>query len=128
MGVVTTQGYKSIRKFDTNQLFPVQKEGKWGLIDTSGRVVAKPAYKEMLYSTEGLYGVKFDNGKYGFIDKKGKYKLPSTMTKYGLSIMAWQLFQKAMESLELSINSMRKLLHVHLMKSIFCQQLSNSNL
>ncbi len=72
---ITAQGYKSIRKFDANQLFPVLKEGKWGLIDTSGRVVAKPAYKEMLYSTEGLYGVKFDNGKYGFIDKKGKVQI-----------------------------------------------------
>ena len=45
------------------------------MIDTSGRVVAKPAYKEMLYSTEGLYGVKFDNGKYGFIDKKDKVQI-----------------------------------------------------
>jgi hypothetical protein len=72
---ITTQGYKSIRKYDSNLLFPVQKEGKWGLIDTSGKVVAKPAYKEMLYSTEGLYGVKFDNNKYGFIDKKGKVQI-----------------------------------------------------
>jgi hypothetical protein len=28
-----------------------------------------------MYSTEGLYGVKFDNNKYGFIDKKGKVQI-----------------------------------------------------
>ncbi len=72
---ITNTGYKSIRKYDSNYLFPVMKDGKWGLIDTSGKVLAKPTYKEMMYSTEGLYGVKFDNNKYGFIDKKGKVQI-----------------------------------------------------
>jgi hypothetical protein len=72
---VTTQSYSSIKRFDSNLLFPVLKDGKWGLIDTSGRVIAKPTYKDIMISTEGLYGVKYDNGKYGFIDKKGKIQI-----------------------------------------------------
>ncbi len=72
---ITTQGYKSIRKYDSNLLFPVLKEGKWGLIDTTGKIIAKPSYKEMFNSTEGLYGVKYENNKYGFIDKKGKVQV-----------------------------------------------------
>jgi hypothetical protein len=72
---VTQLSYASIKKYDTNLLFPVKKDEKWGLIDTSGRVVAKPAYKDIMISTEGLYGVKYDNNKYGFIDKKGKIQI-----------------------------------------------------
>ena len=72
---VTQQSYLRIKKYDTNLLFPVFKDSKWGLIDTSGRVVAKPTYKDIMISTEGLYGVKFDNNKYGFIDKKGKVQI-----------------------------------------------------
>ena len=72
---VTQQSYSSIKRYDSNLLFPVLKDAKWGLIDTSGKVVAKPTYKDIMISTEGLYGVKYDNGKYGFIDKKGKVQI-----------------------------------------------------
>ena len=72
---VTQQSYLRIKKYDSNLLFPVFKDSKWGLIDTTGKTVAKPAYKDIMISTEGLYGVKFDNNKYGFIDKKGKVQI-----------------------------------------------------
>jgi WG containing repeat len=72
---VTQTSYASIKKYDSNLLFPVLKDAKWGLVDTSGKVVAKPTYKDIMISTEGLYGVKFDNSKYGFIDKKGKVQI-----------------------------------------------------
>ena len=72
---VTQQSYLRIKKYDVNLLFPVFKDSKWGLIDTTGKTVAKPAYKDIMISTEGLYGVKFDNNKYGFIDKKGKVQI-----------------------------------------------------
>ena len=71
----TLQSYNSIKRYDLNLLFPVLKDGKWGLIDTTGKTVAKPAYKDIMVSTEGLYGVKYDNNKYGFIDKKGKVQI-----------------------------------------------------
>ena len=72
---ITTQSYNSIKRYDSNLLFPVLKDGKWGLIDTTGKVIAKPTYKEIMVTTEGLYGVKYDNNKYGFIDKKGKVQI-----------------------------------------------------
>jgi WG containing repeat len=72
---ITTQSYMSIKKYDSNLLFPVLKDAKWGLIDTTGKVVAKPSYKDIMITTEGLYGVKYDNNKYGFIDKKGKVQI-----------------------------------------------------
>lgn len=72
---ITSQSYISIKKYDANLLFPVLKDGKWGLIDTTGKVVSKPVYKEIMITTEGLYGVKYDNNKYGFIDKKGKVQI-----------------------------------------------------
>ncbi len=72
---ITTQSYISIKRYDSNLLFPVLKDGKWGLIDTTGKVVAKLSYKEIMVTTEGLYGVKYDNNKYGFIDKKGKVQI-----------------------------------------------------
>ncbi len=72
---ITTQSYLSIKRYDSNQLFPVMKDGKWGLIDTTGKVIAKPTYKDIMVTTEGLYGVRYDNNKYGFIDKKGKVQV-----------------------------------------------------
>jgi hypothetical protein len=72
---ITTQSYYSIKRYDANLLFPVYKDGKWGLMDTTGKVIAKPAYKDIMITTEGLYGVKYENNKYGFIDKKGKIQI-----------------------------------------------------
>ncbi len=72
---ITSQSYISIKRYDSNLMFPVLKDGKWGLIDTTGKIVAKPAYKDIMITTEGLYGVKYDNNKYGFIDKKGKVQI-----------------------------------------------------
>ena len=72
---ITTQSYISIKRYDSNLLFPVLKDGKWGLIGTTGKIVAKPAYKDIMITTEGLYGVKYDNNKYGFIDKRGKVQI-----------------------------------------------------
>jgi len=72
---ITAQSYILIKKYDANTLFRVLKDGKWGLIDTTGKIISKPAYKEIMPTTEGLYGVKYENNKYGFIDKKGKVQI-----------------------------------------------------
>ncbi|MBP6386171.1 MAG: WG repeat-containing protein [Pseudarcicella sp.] len=69
---VSNVSYKIIRKFDENGFFLVNKNDKWGIIDTTGKTIAEPVYKEMLYGSDGLYGVKTANDNFGFIDKKGK--------------------------------------------------------
>lgn len=72
---LTQMPYESIKGYDTHALFMVKKDSKWGLMDTTGKMVAKCLYKELLSASEGLYPVKFDNNKFGFIDLKGKLRV-----------------------------------------------------
>jgi len=53
-------------------LFPIEKDGKWGYIDNTGRIVIKPQFDEARDFSEGLARVTID-GKFGYIDKTGKY-------------------------------------------------------
>ena len=52
-------------------LFPVDRDGKWGFIDAKGQIVVEPAFEQVAYFSEDLAAVKV-NGKYGYIDKAGK--------------------------------------------------------
>ena len=74
---------------------PVRKGDKWGYIDKTGKFIIKPQFtmvgsyncspgkfapwaythkcKNPGYFCEGLAAVAIDNGKFGFIDKTGKY-------------------------------------------------------
>ena len=64
-GIETTMPYeKNLLKYKQN--------GKWGLIDLDGNIVAKPEYEEIqgLSCKEGELLVK-QNGKYGVINNKG---------------------------------------------------------
>ncbi len=70
----TTEAYKNIRKFDRTNL-AMLKGDKWGLLDFTGKESLAPSYNELLFSSEGLIGVKYDNNKLGFIDKKGKVQI-----------------------------------------------------
>lgn len=70
----TTEAYKNIKKFDKTNL-SMLKGDKWGLLDFTGKEVLAPSYNELLFSSEGLIGVKYDNNKLGFIDKKGKVQI-----------------------------------------------------
>lgn len=72
---ITPMAFEAIVDFDENQLFRVKKDGRWGLMDTAGMVVAKCQYKDVMVSSEGLYPVRSDNNKFGFIDKKGKLQV-----------------------------------------------------
>lgn len=76
----TTYAYQNIRKFDKQHL-AILKEDKWGLVDFTGKEVLAPSYKEILHSSEGLYGVRHENGKLGFIDKKGKIQITFEYTE-----------------------------------------------
>lgn len=52
-------------------LFPVDRNGKWGFIGAMGNIVIDPAFEEAAHFSGGLAAVK-QNGKYGYIDKTGK--------------------------------------------------------
>lgn len=54
-------------------LFPIWDErGKYGFIDTSGRVIIKPQFEGAYPSSEGLATVSLGKEKWGFIDTTGK--------------------------------------------------------
>ncbi|ENZ6116086.1 WG repeat-containing protein, partial [Campylobacter coli] len=52
-------------------LAKVKLNGKYGFIDKSGKIIAKPKFDYGEYFSEGLAGVKL-NGRWGFMDKNGK--------------------------------------------------------
>jgi WG repeat protein len=57
---------------ETGPLFLVNKDGKRGYIDKTGRLVIAPRYDDTWLFHDGLAAVKVD-GKFGYIDTSGKY-------------------------------------------------------
>ena len=72
--------YDSISFFNNKKIAKIWRKGKLGFIDDEVREIAPCIYK----GDEPLFGVKGENGKYGFIDKNGslivdfKYDMIST--------------------------------------------------
>ena len=63
------------RSLDTGGLFPIiNKDGKWGYIDKSGKVIIQPQFVgRVQFFSEGLAGATTDGRKLGFIDKSGNF-------------------------------------------------------
>jgi len=60
----------------SNPLFRIIKDGKYGFIDQTGKVVIAPQFDSASDFSEGLALVRIggeSTGKYGFIDKTGNY-------------------------------------------------------
>jgi hypothetical protein len=55
-------------------LFPVHKDGKWGYIDRSGRVVIELKFGGAERFSDGLAAVVLD-GKHGYVDRTGRMAL-----------------------------------------------------
>ena len=53
------------------KLYPVDIDGKWGFIDSAGKLVVAAQYEAAHVFCEGLATVK-TNGKYGYIDENNK--------------------------------------------------------
>lgn len=51
---------------------PVQVDGKWGYIDSAGKIVIKPQFFGVEEFSEGLAAFEIENGKHGYIDETGK--------------------------------------------------------
>lgn len=61
--------------FSDEGLALINKDGKWGLMDESGKIITDCMYDEVEGFAEGYYQVIKD-GKAGFVDKKGKEIIP----------------------------------------------------
>lgn len=56
-------------------LFQIIRNGKWGFMDRTGRVVIAPAFADEHDFFHGLAAVAFPDGKWGFIDESGKLSI-----------------------------------------------------
>jgi hypothetical protein len=67
---------KKLKELENIELKPIKKDGKYGYIDKTGKVVIPGKWELAANFSEGLAAVKDDNGKYGYIDKMGKLIIP----------------------------------------------------
>lgn len=74
------------------ELWPISVEGKWGYINSTGKVVIKPQYAKADQFSEGLAVVSvfgtsetdrvFDRTYDGFIDKNGEFVIPARLPDF----------------------------------------------
>jgi hypothetical protein len=74
--LITSTSYQEIKPMDVLGNIRVNKNGKWGIIDSMGRTLAKPLYKEIRRVNDSYYPTQHDNGKWGYLNKKGKPQIP----------------------------------------------------
>jgi WG containing repeat len=74
--LITNTVYQTITPMDINSIFRVKKNGLWGMLDATGKIVLEPTYTEIRKQAEGYYPAKDNNDNIGFIDKKGKILIP----------------------------------------------------
>ena len=89
-----------IDKIDDNALIIVKEDGKYGYINTKGKVVIKPKYDDASSFT-GNFAVVKDDGKYKVIDKKGKVKFEeeySSQIKYISGYNVWLIEERLYNS------------------------------
>ena len=56
---------------ENNSPRPIQQNGKWGYIDSTGKIVIKPQFVSAEEFSEGLAAIENEHGKHGFIDESG---------------------------------------------------------
>ena len=61
--------------FVNDGMLMMKQDGKWGVIDVTGKVLAQPQYDEGQYPQEGFAAVA-KSGKWGFVDKAGRVVAP----------------------------------------------------
>jgi hypothetical protein len=73
--LITPFACQTLMEMDENNIFRYRYTGKWGLLDTSGKVILQPTYAEIRRPGEGYYAVKNEEDQFGFIDKRGKIQI-----------------------------------------------------
>ncbi len=74
--LITSTAYQEIKPMDALGNIRVQKGGKWGIIDSMGRTVTKPQYKDIKRVNDAYYATQNDKDKWGYLNKKGKPQIP----------------------------------------------------
>jgi hypothetical protein len=64
--------YSVAAQTNAPRLRPIQVNGKWGYIDSTGKVVIKPQFAWAEEFSEGLAAFENEDGKHGYVDETGK--------------------------------------------------------
>ena len=67
---------RKLRELDGVELKPIERGGKFGFADETGKVVIPCQWESAGSFSEGLAAVKDDKKKWGFIDKTGTVMIP----------------------------------------------------
>lgn len=73
--VITPEPYEGIEPVKSKMFFFVKSNGLWGTLDTTGRLLSKCQFQSLLASSEDYYLVQHENGKFGYLDGKGKVQV-----------------------------------------------------
>jgi WG containing repeat len=95
--IVNITPYESVYPIDIYGNIRVSNDNKIGIIDTTGKVLAKCIYKEIKRPNENYYPTKNDDGKWGFIDKKGKPQIPFEYDEVRNFRLGYTIVQKGKE-------------------------------
>ena len=96
--LINPTAYKAIYPVDIYGMIRVTNfDGLQGVIDTAGKVIAKCTYKEIKRPNENYYPTKDANGKWGFIDKKGKPQIPFEYDEVRNFRLGYTIVQKGKE-------------------------------
>ena len=96
--LINPTAYKSIYPMDIYGMIRVTNfDGLQGIIDTAGKVISKCSYKEIKRPNENYYPTKDANGKWGFIDKKGKPQIPFEYDEVRNFRLGYTIVQKGKE-------------------------------
>jgi hypothetical protein len=74
--LITATPFQEIKPMDVVGNIRVQKGNKWGIIDSMGRTICKPMYKDIRRVNDAYYATQNENGKWGYLNKKGKPQIP----------------------------------------------------
>lgn len=74
--LITATPYQIISALDNCGNFRVKKGNIWGLLDSTGKILAKPQFSQIQRVSENFYAVENAAGKWGFVTQKGKQQVP----------------------------------------------------
>jgi hypothetical protein len=74
--LITATAYNAISSPDLHGLIRVRKGDFWGMVDTTGKLLTKPTYRDIRRVGEAYYAAENKEGKWGFLNKKGKPQIP----------------------------------------------------
>nr|MCU0471542.1 WG repeat-containing protein [Arcicella sp.] len=73
--VITPEPFDFVQAVSKHQFFFIRQNGLWGTLDTTGKYLAKCQFKTILMASEDYYLVQHDNGKFGYLDPRGKLQV-----------------------------------------------------